>query len=62
MLHFPTLKKQPFNLQFVNSNQDEVTLKNLDFDAAGLYYCEVSLDAPIFTKASNEEQIHVIRE
>ncbi|CAO1390958.1 unnamed protein product, partial [Diamesa tonsa] len=47
-------------IDFVNSNQDEVTLKNLDFDAAGLYYCEVSLDAPIFTKASNEEQIHVI--
>lgn len=47
--------------QFAQSNQDHVTLKNLDFDAAGLYYCEVSTDTPIFTKASNDEQIHVIR-
>lgn len=33
---------------------------NLDFDATGAYYCEVSIDNPIFTKASNEEHVHVI--
>lgn len=33
---------------------------NLDFDAAGSYYCEVSISNPIFTKASNEEILHVI--
>lgn len=38
-----------------------MTLKHVDFDAAGLYFCEVSLESPIFTKASNEEQVHVIR-
>lgn len=49
-------------IDFQRSNQNEVTLKNIDFDAAGMYYCEVSLESPIFTKASNEAQIHVIRE
>lgn len=48
-------------LQFTRSNEKVVVLKNLDFEASGLYYCEVSTDSPIFTKASNEEQIHVIR-
>lgn len=33
---------------------------NLDFDATGSYYCEVSIDNPIFTKASNEVHLHVI--
>jgi CD80-like C2-set immunoglobulin domain len=48
--------------QHNKSNQHEVTLKSLDFDATGLYNCEVSLESPIFTKASNEEQVQVIRE
>lgn len=39
----------------------EVTLNILNFDAAGMYFCEVSTDTPIFTKESNEEQIHVFR-
>lgn len=48
--------------QFQKSNQNEVTLKINDFDASGMYSCEVSLESPIFTKASNEEQVHVFRE
>jgi CD80-like C2-set immunoglobulin domain len=39
-----------------------VTLKDLDFDATGSYYCEVSIDNPIFTKASSEVHLHVIGE
>lgn len=35
---------------------------NLDFDATGSYYCEVSIDNPIFTKASGEALLHVIGE
>ena len=35
---------------------------NLDFDASGNYFCEVSIDNPIFTKASAEEHLHVIGE
>lgn len=50
-----------FDLQFNNSDQDQVTLRNVDFDAAGSYYCEVSTDTPIFTKESNEEPLHIIR-
>lgn len=51
-----------FSWQFSKSNESQVTLMNLDFDATGGYYCEVSIDNPIFTKASNEEHLHVISE
>lgn len=47
-------------IDWSSSNEEQVTLKNLDFEAAGLYYCEVSTSTPIFTKASQDEQIHVI--
>lgn len=47
--------------QFTKSNQNEVTLKNLDFEGTALYSCEVSLESPIFTKASAEEHVIVIR-
>lgn len=43
-----------------NSDQDQVTIKNVDFEAAGLYYCEVKLSSPIYVKESNEEPLHVI--
>lgn len=48
--------------QFSKSNESQVTLMNLDFEATGSYYCEVSIDNPIFTKASNEVHLHVIGE
>jgi hypothetical protein len=48
--------------QFSKSSPSQVTLMKLDFDASGNYFCEVSLDSPIFTKASNEEHLHVIGE
>lgn len=51
-----------FPRQFSKSNSSQVTLTNLDFDATGSYYCEVSIDNPIFTKASNEVHLHVIGE
>lgn len=48
--------------QTKNSDESQATLKNVDFDAAGLYTCEVSTDTPIFSKESTEEQLHVICE
>jgi hypothetical protein len=33
---------------------------NVDFEASGNYFCEVSTDNPIFTKASLEEHLHVM--
>jgi hypothetical protein len=33
---------------------------NVDFEASGNYFCEVSIDNPIFTKASPEEHLHVM--
>lgn len=55
---FPNLSFAQWN----NSNEEQVHLEKLDFDAAGKYYCEVSTDTPIFTKESNVEQLHVIGE
>lgn len=49
-------------MQWKHSNQQQVTLRNVDYDAAGFYLCEVSTDTPIFTKESNEEEVHVICE
>lgn len=49
-----------FYLQFSRSNRSQVTLTNLDFEASAPYFCEVTIDNPIFTKASKEEHIHVI--
>ncbi|KAG5682634.1 hypothetical protein PVAND_011973 [Polypedilum vanderplanki] len=48
------------DIDFLQSNASQVTLKNLDFDASAAYFCEVTIDNPIFTKASKEEHIHVI--
>ena len=56
-----TLQKS-LSPQFAKSNASQVTLMNLDFDASGNYFCEVSIDNPIFTKASAEEHLHVIGE
>lgn len=33
---------------------------NLDFEASGTYFCEVTIDNPIYTKASPEQHIHII--
>jgi hypothetical protein len=60
MAHYANMCMYVF-LQFRKSNQNQLTIKILDFDASGMYCCEVSLESPIFTKASNEEQVHVFR-
>ncbi|CAG9802553.1 unnamed protein product [Chironomus riparius] len=48
------------DIDFSRSNRSQVTLTNLDFEASAPYFCEVTIDNPIFTKASKEEHIHVI--
>jgi len=40
----------------------QVMLRNLQFEASGYYSCEVSTETPIYTKASNDVQLSVIRE
>jgi len=49
----------PFNQQWDNSNEQQVTLKDVQFDLSGQFYCEVSTDTPIFTKASADELMSV---
>jgi hypothetical protein len=49
-----------FYFQLTKSNQSQVTLTNLDFEASGTYFCEVTIDNPIYTKASPEQHIHII--
>lgn len=50
-----------FIIQWDESNERQLTMKNLHFDAAGTYYCEVTTDTPIYTKESQLAPFHVIR-
>lgn len=47
-------------LQWSQSNERQVRLKNLDFDASGVYCCEVTTETPIYTKASEDEEVTVV--
>ncbi|KAJ8730926.1 hypothetical protein PYW08_002339 [Mythimna loreyi] len=42
------------------STENSITIDNLDPSASGLYWCEVSLETPIFTAASNPRQLTVV--
>lgn len=53
-MHFASLIEQ-----WENSNETQVTLKDVQFDLSGQFYCEVSTDTPIFTKASADELMSV---
>ncbi|XP_023036066.1 uncharacterized protein LOC6651469 [Drosophila willistoni] len=46
-------------IDWENSNEQQVTLKDVQFDLSGQFYCEVSTDTPIFTKASADELMSV---
>ncbi|CAF4846697.1 unnamed protein product [Pieris macdunnoughi] len=46
------------NMSLVTENS--ITLENLDPTASGLYWCEVSLETPIFTAASPPHQLTVV--
>ncbi|KAH8310357.1 hypothetical protein KR044_000906 [Drosophila immigrans] len=46
-------------IDWERSNETQVTLKNVQFDLSGQFYCEVSTDTPIFTKASADELMSV---
>ncbi|XP_045447570.1 uncharacterized protein LOC123655867 [Melitaea cinxia] len=41
------------------ATENSIILQNLDVAASGSYSCEVSLDTPIYTKASSEKQLTV---
>ncbi|XP_024084367.1 uncharacterized protein LOC106669510 [Cimex lectularius] len=44
-----------------NSNENQVMLKELDFEASGLYSCEVSTETPIYTKPSDDQEMTVMQ-
>ncbi|XP_018791205.1 PREDICTED: uncharacterized protein LOC108970332 [Bactrocera latifrons] len=46
-------------IDWENSNETQVTLKNVDFELSGQFFCEVSTDAPIYTEASVDELLSV---
>ncbi|CAH0714447.1 unnamed protein product, partial [Brenthis ino] len=46
-------------LNIALATENSIILQNLDFAASGSYSCEVSLDTPIYTKASGEKQLTV---
>ncbi|CAK1601283.1 unnamed protein product [Parnassius mnemosyne] len=42
------------------ATENSITIENLDPSASGLYWCEVSLETPIFTAASPTHQLTVV--
>ncbi|CAD6994902.1 unnamed protein product, partial [Ceratitis capitata] len=46
-------------IDWENSNETQVTLKNVDFDLSGQFFCEVSTDSPIYTEPSQDELLSV---
>ncbi|CAH2076549.1 unnamed protein product, partial [Iphiclides podalirius] len=46
-------------LNIALATENSIILQNLDFAASGSYSCEVSLDAPIYTKESSAKQLTV---
>ncbi|XP_063227105.1 uncharacterized protein LOC134533511 [Bacillus rossius redtenbacheri] len=48
-------------LDMAASNKRFIILKNMSFDATGVYSCEVSTAAPIYTKPSSDEELTVIQ-
>lgn len=50
-------------IDMTHSNEREVLLTNMDVDATGEYYCEVSTESPsIYTKSSDEVEITVFKQ
>ena len=50
-----------FVLQWNESSERQILLRNMDFEASGIYSCVVSIQTPIFTKPSNDHELTVIR-
>ena len=48
-------------LQLDESNERQILLRNMNFEASGVYCCEVSTQTPIYTKLSNDHELMVIR-
>ncbi|KAK7590680.1 hypothetical protein V9T40_002293 [Parthenolecanium corni] len=62
-------RNPPFNnftvigadIDWTESDEKRVSLKNLQFEASGVYICEVTTDNPIYTKPSEEEYLVVMQ-
>ncbi|XP_046669653.1 uncharacterized protein LOC124360254 [Homalodisca vitripennis] len=69
IFQFVNGRKPPFKnytihgaqIDWAQSNEQQVRLKILDFDASGVYCCEVTTETPIYTKASEDEEVTVIK-
>ncbi|XP_037298220.1 uncharacterized protein LOC115453733 isoform X2 [Manduca sexta] len=48
-------------LNIALATENSIILQSLDFEATGSYSCEVSLDTPIYTKASSGKQLTVFQ-
>ena len=47
-------------LQWNESSERQIMLRNMDFEASGIYSCEVSTQTPIYAKPSNYHELTVI--
>lgn len=57
-----TIPQGYFCQQMSLATENSITIENLDPSASGLYWCEVSLETPIFTAASPPHQLTVVCE
>lgn len=48
-------------LDWAHSNSKQLMLRKLDFEASGVYSCEVTTDTPIYTKPSEDQELTVIQ-
>ncbi|XP_071651122.1 uncharacterized protein [Temnothorax longispinosus] len=48
------------NVDSDNSNESQVTLRNVDFGLSGTFICEVTADAPTFSTASVSKNLTVV--
>ncbi|XP_063224958.1 uncharacterized protein LOC134532470 [Bacillus rossius redtenbacheri] len=47
-------------LDWSDSDETRVVLRNLSLEATGLYSCEVSTETPIYTKPSDDQELTVV--
>ncbi|RZF40427.1 hypothetical protein LSTR_LSTR011197 [Laodelphax striatellus] len=49
------------HMDWTSSNERQLSVRNLDFDASGAYSCEVTTETPIYTKPSEEREMTVVQ-
>lgn len=54
------IENTSFIVQLDNSNESQVTLRDVDFGLSGEFSCEVTADAPTFSTSSSSKNLTVV--